>query len=251
MRFYVLVSVVCAVVLVLLTITEIHSYLKPSTSSQISIQSSHDTDTFHINVDVLLPRMPCDVVGLDLQDSMGNHVSDYYGELHKHRLRADGTELSVETWGEKNVNRKEIADRVEKALDEGQGCNIKGFVEAVRVPGNFHIGNSAFGDIVQFLSMKGHTFDNSFRINHLSFGKKTDFETIAANFPDAGVMHPLDGFERELPSDEKAMRVGFYLKAVPAIFLGEFGTWINNILGSKLLHKNEVFQLTATSETEF
>lgn len=195
--------------------------------------------------------MPCDIVGLNLQDSLGNHVSDYYGELHKHRLRADGSEISVETWGEKNVNRKEIADRVEKALDEGQGCNIKGFVEAVRVPGNFNIGTSAFGDIVQFLSMKGHTFDNSFRINHLSFGKKTDFETIAANFPDAGVMHPLDGFERELPSDQKAMRVGFYLKAVPAIFLGEFGTWMSNILGSKLLHKNEVFQLTATSETEY
>lgn len=48
------------------------------------------------------------------------------------------------------------------------------------------------------------------------------------------------------------MRVGFYVKAVPAIFLSEFATWILRIFSSnKLLHKNEVFQLTASSETEF
>jgi len=59
-------------------------------------------------------------------------------------------------------------------------------------------------------------------------------------------MHPLDGFTVNLPADEKAMRVGFYLKAVPAIFLGEFGAWFSSLFGTKLLHKNEVFQLTAT-----
>lgn len=48
------------------------------------------------------------------------------------------------------------------------------------------------------------------------------------------------------------MRVGFYLKAVPAIFLGEFGSWMFRIFDKiKLLHRNEVFQLTASSETEF
>jgi len=120
----------------------------------------------------------------------------------------------------------------------------------VRVPGNFHIGHHAFGDIVQFLQMKGLTFDNSFRINHLSFGKKADFEAIAANFPDAGVMHPLDGFEKKKPEGLE-MRCGFYLKAVPAIFLGEFASWYTTVFGKKLLHRNEVFQLNASSETEF
>eukprot|EP00353_Schmidingerella_taraikaensis_P011058 CAMPEP_0185582938 /NCGR_PEP_ID=MMETSP0434-20130131/21221_1 /TAXON_ID=626734 ORGANISM="Favella taraikaensis, Strain Fe Narragansett Bay" /NCGR_SAMPLE_ID=MMETSP0434 /ASSEMBLY_ACC=CAM_ASM_000379 /LENGTH=193 /DNA_ID=CAMNT_0028201903 /DNA_START=88 /DNA_END=669 /DNA_ORIENTATION=- len=192
---------VCAAVLILLTITEVHTYLKPSTSSQISIQSSHDTDTFHINVDVVLPHMPCDVVGLDLEDSLGNNVSDYYGELHKHRLTSDGSEISIESWEEKNQNRRSIAERVEKELEEGQGCNIKGFVEAVRVPGQFHISSHAFGDIVMYLRQKGHSLDNSFTINHLSFGDKADFESIARNFPDAGVMHPLDGFERIKPAD--------------------------------------------------
>jgi len=59
-----------------------------------------------------MPRMPCDVVGLDLEDSLGNHVEDYYGELHKHRLSSTGAVLSIESWKEKNQNRKEIAERV-------------------------------------------------------------------------------------------------------------------------------------------
>ena len=68
----------------------------------------------------------------------------------------------------------------------------------------------------------------------------TEFNVF--DFPDAGVMHPLDGFSRELPKDQKAMRVGFYLKAVPAIFLGEFGSWMFRLFDKvKLLHRNEVF----------
>jgi len=45
-----------------------------------------------------MPKMPCDVIGLTLEDQMGNRVSDYYGELKKHRIDKKGNELSVETW---------------------------------------------------------------------------------------------------------------------------------------------------------
>ena len=45
-----------------------------------------------------MSRMPCDVIGLDLEDSMGNHIQDYYGELYKHRLDKKGKEISIETW---------------------------------------------------------------------------------------------------------------------------------------------------------
>ena len=246
-----IVSTVCGLALALLTITEIRTYLKPSTSSMITIQGSHEKDKFNINVDIMLAHMPCDVIGFDLEDSMGNHVNDYYGELKKYRIDKTGQQLSFETWQEKTANRRDILDRVIKELDEEQGCRLTGFVEAVRVPGNFHIGTHAFGDIVQSLSIKGYHLDNSFKINHLSFGTKADFEQISQRFPDSGLMHPLDGFERNLPEDQKFMRVGFYLKAVPAIFLGEFGNLVFKLWGTNWLSKNEVFQLTATSETEF
>lgn len=44
---------------------------------------------------------------------MGNKVTDYYGELHKHRLNSDGEELSIETWEEKSANRQDVANRIE------------------------------------------------------------------------------------------------------------------------------------------
>lgn len=70
---------------------------------------------------------------------MGNRVTDYYGELHKHRLSSTGQELSIESWEEKNSNRREVAERIERELNEGQGCRISGFIEALRVPGTFYI----------------------------------------------------------------------------------------------------------------
>ena len=88
--------------------------------------------------------MPCDIIGLDLEDSMGNHVQDYYGELHKNRLSADGEVLSTETYAEKQSSGKEVLERVERELAEGQGCQLYGYIEALRVPGNFHIGHHAF-----------------------------------------------------------------------------------------------------------
>ena len=47
------------------------------------------------------------------------------------------------------------------------------------------------------------------------------------------------------------MRVGFYIKAVPAIFVGEFASFFSKLMMPNFLSKYEVFQLTATSETEY
>ena len=79
----------------------------------ITIQSSHDSDSFHINMDIVMPLMPCDVIALTVEDQMGNRVSDYYGELKKHRISSTGEELSIETWEEKSSNRQDVADRIE------------------------------------------------------------------------------------------------------------------------------------------
>lgn len=134
-----LVSVVCTVVLILLGASEIKTYLEPATSAEIFTQASHAQDTFKINIDIVLPKMPCDIIGLGLEDQLGNVISDYYGELHKHRLSKEGESLSIESWKEKNENRKLIADRIEAEMKAGQGCRLEGFIETRRAPGNFHI----------------------------------------------------------------------------------------------------------------
>ena len=52
---------------------------------------------------------------------------------------------------------------------------------------------------------------------------------------DAGFIHPLDGFKKLKPYFEEAMRVGFYIKAVPAIFHNEFDNWVIRILGEEMM----------------
>lgn len=81
-----LVSFICAVVLILLTISEVYYYLSPATRSSIGLQTDSVADVFHINIDIVMPRMPCDVVGIDLEDSMGNHIKDIKGTLLKHSI---------------------------------------------------------------------------------------------------------------------------------------------------------------------
>ena len=47
------------------------------------------------------------------------------------------------------------------------------------------------------------------------------------------------------------MRVGFFIKAVPAIYHSEFDNWLIRILGEELIEKDEVFQIKASTETAF
>ena len=61
------ISFLCAVFLVWLTCTEVLNYMQPATSSEISINSAEDAgDVFQINIAITMPRMPCDMIGLDL-----------------------------------------------------------------------------------------------------------------------------------------------------------------------------------------
>ena len=87
--------------MVTLGTTEIRNYLSTKTSSSIYISTSHKADTFHANLDITFPKIPCDIIGLNLRDSLNNQVNDYYGELHKHRISASGVDLGIETWVEK------------------------------------------------------------------------------------------------------------------------------------------------------
>ena len=133
------VSMICTFSMIQLGFSEIRDYVSPSTSSNIYIGTSHKSDVFHANIDITFPYMPCDVIGLNLRDSLENYVNDYYGEVHKHRLAADGTDLGVESWAEKNEKRSAQKDRVREEFKAGQGCRFEGFMELNRVPGNFYI----------------------------------------------------------------------------------------------------------------
>ena len=105
--------------MVMLGTSEIRSYMQASTTPNLFIGTTHKSDVFHANIDITFPFVPCDVIGLNLRDSLENAVNDYYGEVHKHRLDKDGNDLGVESWYEKNMQRVEIRDRTRKEFQAG------------------------------------------------------------------------------------------------------------------------------------
>ena len=74
---------------------------------------------------------------------------------------------------------------------------MEGYIEMNRVPGLFYISTMDFADIIYTAQQKGYYSDLSYRIDHFSFGKKLDFDSIRRNYPNTDIKHPLDGFEHE------------------------------------------------------
>lgn len=174
--------------------SEVIAYFSEHTDADLVIGTTHRSDVFHTNIDITFPYMPCDVIGLNYRDSLENAVNDYYGEFHKHRLSSKGKDLGIETWYEKTMRRDEVVTRTIKEFETGQGCRMEGYIEMNRVPGFFYITTQDFTDILYAAEKKGHYVDMSFKINHFSFGKKQDFDSIKAHYPNTDVHHPLDGF---------------------------------------------------------
>jgi hypothetical protein len=90
------------------------------------------------------------------------------------------------------------------------------------VPGNFHISTHAYNDILMALMHEGHHLDFSYKINHISFGKKTNFEIIRSRFKDHQLISPLEGKEETAPLNgagvAETVETNFYLIAVPSYF---------------------------------
>jgi len=79
----------------MLCYTEIKSYLAVDIKSNMLVDVSHqDNDKLNINVDIVFPKMPCDLLSLDVQDVMGTHIVDISGSLMKNELSEGGDVLS-------------------------------------------------------------------------------------------------------------------------------------------------------------
>ena len=58
------------------------------------VDISHHDDRLNINIDIFFPKMPCEVLSLDVQDVMGTHIVDIAGSLFKRRYSKFGEFLS-------------------------------------------------------------------------------------------------------------------------------------------------------------
>ncbi|KAK1318465.1 Protein disulfide-isomerase 5-4 [Acorus calamus] len=95
--------------------------------------------------------------------------------------------------------------------EEGEGCNIHGFLEVNKVAGNFHFApGKSFHlsniNIIDLIALQTENHNISHKINKLSFGK---------DFP--GVVNPLDGVEWTHTGSSPG-QYQYFIKVVPTIY---------------------------------
>ncbi|KAG6475408.1 hypothetical protein ZIOFF_064628 [Zingiber officinale] len=125
-------------------------------------------------------------------------------------------------WGMTNPDHIDQCKRegfIERVKEEnGEGCNIDGFVEVSKVAGNFHFApgksfHGSFSFLQDLLGIQTDNYNISHKINKLSFGKE---------FP--GVINPLDGFNGFNKSSVKWTHTTtsgmyqYFIKVVPTIY---------------------------------
>jgi len=53
--------------------------LKVDKRSYLLVDTRHHDDRLNFNVDIVFPRMPCEVITLDIMDVMGTNIVDIAG----------------------------------------------------------------------------------------------------------------------------------------------------------------------------
>lgn len=219
--------------MVLLFLSELSSFLKIKTSSDMLVDMDSNSDKLTINLDIVLYRLPCSIVSVDAQDIMGSHSLNVHGLITKTRLDKQGVSLGSYLLEAKTGNKKtEVAnsnghnhndvhmpnyEEVKKAILNEEGCKLEGTIQVLRVPGNFHISTHAYGNIVTKLMSEGiFSTDLSHKINHISFGDETDLKNIKSKF-DVGILNPIDGVEKIDHVNQKIYE--YYLKVVPTTYM--------------------------------
>ncbi|XP_044478384.1 endoplasmic reticulum-Golgi intermediate compartment protein 3-like [Mangifera indica] len=104
--------------------------------------------------------------------------------------------------------------------EEGEGCNIYGFLEVNKVAGNFHFApgksfHQSGVHVHDILTFQKDSFNISHQINKLAFG---------ANLP--GVVNPLDGvhWTHETPNG----MYQYFIKVVPTVYTDVHGNTIQS-----------------------
>jgi len=205
------VSVVAALLMAYLFLSEFFAFLTPEISHEMFVDSAVDArGTNHmlqINLNITVPKIPCAVVSVDAQDVMGSHVVDVGGKLHKVRLAKDGSP-------KRGVNGQPA--QVEGGPPEeqvGEGCNIAGTMIVKRVPGNFHVSAHAHAHLMG-IYFSNEAMNVSHIVHDLFFGETSELVSIeSAEFnPLSGVIQ--GGSGDGVPPGE-ARSYEYYINIVP------------------------------------
>eukprot|EP00164_Ancoracysta_twista_P014388 GFYU01023418.1.p1 GENE.GFYU01023418.1~~GFYU01023418.1.p1 ORF type:complete len:336 (+),score=108.40 GFYU01023418.1:57-1064(+) len=222
------VSIVALVSIFVLMFSELNSFLTTEIDSSLHVDNTKREDDLEVNVRIKMNKLPCDILSLDVADSMGTHQLDVGGQLWKQRLNKDGQSIEAPYQGTGHLhhhtpNDKDFMDRAKKAIQDKEGCRIHGSIIVKKVPGNFHVSCHAEAQIMQFLYRDVAEVNVEHVIEKLYFANELTMQRIASEGFDVSVTSPLDNYAPPVPgfapNQEQTVTYEYYLSIIPTKYI--------------------------------
>lgn len=142
------ISIACVSLIVILLVCEFASYLSPEIVSELfveKIDSVSYSSKLNVHLNISLPRLSCEYVGLDIQDEGGRHEVGFLN----------------------NTIKTEINDK--------KGCNFESTFFINKSPGNFHISTHS-------AKHQPDSIDMSHIVHDLRFGEDVGHLNLLGSF---------------------------------------------------------------------
>ncbi|KAG8188412.1 hypothetical protein JTE90_007987 [Oedothorax gibbosus] len=131
-----IISVCCCCFICILFLSEFLHFINVNVTSELFVDNPGDNDRILVHLNITLPRLPCSVLGLDIQDEMGRHEVGFVENILKTPLGSNE-----------------------------EGCRFEGRFYINKVPGNFHVSTHS-------ASKQPEAIDMAHLIHEVSFGTK-------------------------------------------------------------------------------
>jgi len=130
------VSICCVVFITFMLGTELLWFVSPDIRSDLTVDNTNPTDRIPVRINITLPKMKCEHLGIDIQDDMGRHEVGFVENTVKTPLG-----------------------------NENEGCLFEARFNINKVPGNFHVSTHSVDN-------QPREYDFGHVLHELSFGSK-------------------------------------------------------------------------------
>ncbi|CAK9298850.1 unnamed protein product [Gordionus sp. m RMFG-2023] len=120
------ISICCTIFITYLILSELISFLTDEIVSEIYVDNPIDDEKIKVQLNMTLPNMQCEYVGLDIMDNKGRHEVGYIQNTKKYPVKRENED----------------------------GCRLELTFSINKVPGNFHISTHASQAPVENVNMQ-------------------------------------------------------------------------------------------------
>jgi len=231
-----------------LIVSEVMDFMRTEIISEVIVEdpsyNSHMVEMLSVHFNMSFPFCACHVLSVETQDTLGgfstdlgaggllsNEDQEFEAEIKKLMEQDDSSNIIKKRLNKPYVHKTRILSSGEKvkyvkdtSLDDmpskitefkGEGCEIRAFLYARKIPGNLHVTTYAYDDLVKILYQEppdlSHTIE-SFEFGHTD----PELHTHSSSFA------PLDKYVSMRPisyDPDESVSFEYYLKVVPTRYI--------------------------------